>query len=438
MKTIPVDSHHVEHPFQEKALEKLWEPITIAGMTAKNRIVLGAIGAGDYEWTYPDFSPLHWALHVALAKGGTGIIIAGEADVTIKKSPPEAHETEPEWLPPYARRGGPRRYTKGIFSDDQIPGWAKMIDECHKWGAKVWPQLWSTAMWKGRTTIVRGKGEAKLVPSSWKETGMTPEALGEETKNFVDAAVRAKKAGADGVQFHSTAENLHAILASKIRNPGVPGYSEDFEARTRFARECIQGIKKACGKDFPVAIRLSPVEYIEGGYDIEYSKQLAKAYVDAGIDCIDVAQAGFSTQVPQLQMVDPPGAYAHYARAVKDYLTSLGPPYSEVTILSTCRINNPWQAASMLRNGDCDMVCLCRQLICDPDWGNKIKEGRIDDIIPCIACVWCLRLENQMCAMNPQAPFMLNREVREKLTMTKAKTVKKVLVAGGGLAGMEA
>ncbi|MFC2057163.1 FAD-dependent oxidoreductase [Chloroflexota bacterium] len=445
MKVIPIESHHVEHPFQKEMLEKLWEPITIGGMTAKNRIALGPLGSPNPEFSYPNIHETPFGLHEAIAKGGAGIIILGETDVSPKKSPPEAHETEKEWWPKWRRRqvrpGQIPGYCKGIFSDETIPGWTKLIDACHKWGAKVWPQLWSNALWQARAQMVRGRGEATLVMPDWKETGMTPEVLEEETKNFIDAAVRAKKAGADGVQFHSTAENLHAILASKIRNPGVPGYCENFEARTRFARECIQGIKKACGKGFVVAMRLSPVEYIEGGYDIEYSKQLAKAYVDAGLDYIDVAQAGHTTQVPQLPMVDPSGAYAHYPRAVKDYLTSLGPPYSEVTISSACRINNPWLAASMLRNGDCDMVTLCRQLVCDPDWANKIKEGRTDDIIPCIACVWCMHVKEGLpgpCAMNPQAPYLLLPEQREKLKMTNAKTVKKVLVAGGGLAGMEA
>ncbi|MFC2057030.1 FAD-dependent oxidoreductase [Chloroflexota bacterium] len=446
MKIVPIDSHHVEHPFQKKMLEKLWEPITIGGMTAKNRIVLGPLGSPNHHFSYPNM--IHdppFFLHETLAKGGAGIIIVGETDVSPKKSPPEAHETEKEWWPVWrrnqARAGQIPGYCKGIFSDENIPGWAKLIDECHKWGAKVWPQLWSNAIWAVWPIMIRGKGEAKLLLPDWKEVGMTPEALGEEAKNFAAAAARAKEAGADGVEFHSTAENLHAILASTVRNPGVPGYCENFEARTRFARECIQGIKKACGKDFVVAMRLSPVEYIEGGYGIEYSKQLAKAYIDAGLDYIDVAQAGFTTQVPQLPMVDPSGAYAHYARAIKDYLTSLGPPYSEVIISSTCRINNPWLAASMLRNGDCDVVSLCRQLVCDPDWPNKIKEGRIDDIIPCIACGWCMHVKGGLpiaCTMNPQAPYMMGPEAREKLKMTEAKKVKKVLVAGGGLAGMEA
>ncbi|MFC2057241.1 FAD-dependent oxidoreductase, partial [Chloroflexota bacterium] len=414
------------------------------GMTSKNRIALGPIGGGDFKWTYPDLGPVDFAEHEAIAKGGAGIVIVAEADVSTKKSPPEAHETENEWWPRWWRRMALRgveglerpRYARGIHSDDYIPGWAKLVDACHKWGAKVWVQLWCNAEWQVWPYTVRGKGEARLVVPPWNETGMTPEVLKQEIQNHIDAAVRSKKAGAEGVQFHGTADNLIACQISIIRNPGVPGFCEDFNARFRFVRECIQGIKAACGKDFVVATRLSPVEYIEGGYGIEYAKQVAKAYVDAGIDFIDVAQAGFTTQVPQLPMVDPIGAYAHYSRDVKDYLTSLGPPYSEVVISNACRINNPWLAASMLRNGDCDMVSPCRQLICDPDWPNKIREDRVDDIVPCIACAWCLG--GGRCAVNPQSPFETLPQESEKLKMTKAKTVKKVLVAGGGTAGMEA
>ena len=183
-------------------------------------------------------------------------------------------------------------------------------------------------------------------------------------------------------------------------------------------------------------IRVSAVEYMSDGYGIDYANQVAKEYAEAGVDVIDVVQAGFSTQVPQLQMVVPPGAFAYYSRAVKNYLTSLGAPYDRVVIMNACRIQNPWIAASMLRNGDCDMVSVCRELIADPDWPNKIRDGQIDEIVPCTGCVWCMR--SSTCAVNPQSPFYKSAEQMKGLKMTKAEQTKKVLVAGGGLAGMAA
>ena len=424
MKVISRDSQHVEHPFQEKMLEKLWEPITIGGITVKNRIAMAPIQRLPPENVWPDMHPTHILFHEAIARGGAGMIVIGESVVT------------PSLWGTLQTAAGERRIAKGIWTDDALPGWTKLIDACHQWGAKVFPQLSTHATWVARIAGVRGEGETEIIVPSWQEVGMTPQALEEEKKNYVAAALRSKKAGADGVQLAGSRESLIAILVSQIRNPGVPGYSEGLKERVQFPSECIREIKAACGKDFPVMIRLTAVEYIADGYDIEYSKLVAKEYVDAGVDAIDIVQAGFSTQVPQLQMVVPPGAYAHYARTVKGYLTSLGVPYSQAIIMNACRVQNPWIAASMLRNGDCDIASVCRQLIADPDWPNKIREGRIDDIVPCTGCGWCMR--SFTCAVNPQSPFYKPQELMKTLKMTKAEKAKRVLVAGGGLAGMEA
>ncbi len=425
MKVIARDSHHVEHPFYGNMLDILWEPVKIGEMTLKNRIASAPIQTLPAENVWPDMHETHILFHEAIAKGGAGMIVVGEADVT-----PDSQGAI------QASARGERRPTKGIWSDEAIPGWMKLIDACHKWGAKVIPQLSSYATWRPRIAGIRGEGKMQLVIQSWDEIGMTPEHLEEEKKNFVAAAIRAKKAGADGVEIAGTRESLVATLVSMIRNPGVPGYSEGLKERVRFPTECIREIKEACGKDFPVMIRLTSVEYIEGGYDTDYSKLVAKEYIDAGVDSIDVVQAGFSTQLPQLQMVAPPGMYGHNARAVKSYLSFLGSPYSEVIIMNACRIQNPWLAASFLRNGNCDMVSICRQLMIDPDWPDKVREGRIDDIVPCIGCSWCMR--SYTCAVNPQSPFYKSAGLTKTLQMTKVEKPKKVLVAGGGMAGMEA
>jgi 2,4-dienoyl-CoA reductase (NADPH2) len=424
MKSVARDSQHVGHLFQEKMLEKLWEPTRINGMALKNRIALAPIQRLPSDAVYPDMHPTHIAIHEAIARGGAGMIVVGEVVVT-----PDSPGT-------LQKAAGERRPPKAIWSDATIPGWSKLVEACHKWDAKVVIQLSTHAPWVARIGGVRGEGVTELIVPSWKEVGMTPDMLKVEIENYVAAAVRAKRAGADGVQLTAARESLIAILTSQTRNPGVPGFSEGTEERLRFPLECIRGIKAACGQGFPVMIRISAVEYIAGGSDIEYAKLVAKKYTEAGIDCIDVVQAGFSTQVPQLQMVVPPGAYSQYSRVVKSYLAFLGEPYNRVTIMNACRIQNPWIAASLLRNGDCDIVSICRQLIADPDWPNKVKNDRLDDIIPCTGCVWCMG--SFTCAVNPESPFYKSKEAMDALKITKAPRAKKIIVAGGGLAGMEA
>jgi 2,4-dienoyl-CoA reductase (NADPH2) len=424
MKSIARDSQLVEHPFQKEMVDKLWEPTHIGGMQLKNRIALAPIQRLPPEDTFPDLHPTHIAFHEAIARGGTAMVVVGEVVVT-----PDSPGT-------FQTAAGERRPPKAIWDDATIAGWERLVEACRRWGAKVVLQLSTHAPWVARIQGRRGAGETEIIVPDWKSVGMTPDVLRAETENYVAAALRAKKAGADGVQLTAVRESLIAILISAIRNPGVPGYSQGDEERLRFPVECIRGIKAACGEDFPVMIRLSATEYIAGGYDIEYTKRMSATLARAGVNCIDVVQAGFSTQVPQLQMTVPPGAYAHYARAVKTHLAELGPPYDRVMVMNACRIQNPWVAASMLHNGDCDVVSVCRQLIADPDWPNKVRERRFDDIIPCTGCVWCMGTFT--CAVNPQSPFYKPRELAEAVKMRKAETTKKVLVAGAGLAGMEA
>jgi NADPH-dependent 2,4-dienoyl-CoA reductase/sulfur reductase-like enzyme len=104
--------------------------------------------------------------------------------------------------------------------------------------------------------------------------------------------------------------------------------------------------------------------------------------------------------------------------------------------MNACRVQNPWIAASLLRNGDCDIVSVCRQLIADPDWPNKIREKQLDDIIPCTGCAWCMG--SFTCAVNPRSPFYKSKEAMQTLRTTAAPRKKRVIVVGGGLAGMEA
>jgi 2,4-dienoyl-CoA reductase (NADPH2) len=423
MKSLARDSQHVDHPFQRGMLDKLFEPVAIGRMKLKNRIALAPVQRLPPEKTFPDLHPTHVAFHEAIAKGGAGLIVVGEVVVT-----PDSPGT-------LQAAAGERRPPKAIWSDETIPGWEKLFETCHQAGAKIVPQLSTHAPWVGRIAGTRGSGQTELIVPNAQDSGMTPGLLKAETEHYIAAAVRAKTAGADGVELTGARESLIAILTSEIRNPGVKGYSESIEERLRFPIECIMGIKAACGNDFPILMRVSAVEYIAGGYDIEYTKELSRRYVAAGADCIDIVQAGFSTQVPQLQMTVPPGAYAHYARAVRSYLASLGAPYDRAVIMNSCRVQNPWIAASLLRNGDCDIAGVCRQMIADPDWPNKLKEGRLEDIVPCTGCVWCMGTFT--CAVNPQSPYYKPKELMAALEMTKAKQSKRVMVAGGGLAGME-
>ena len=146
MKSIARDSQHVGHPFQEKMLEKLWEPTHINGMALKNRIALAPIQRLPSDAVYPEMHPTHIAFHEAIARGGAGMIVVGEVVVT-----PDSPGT-------LQKAAGERRPPKAIWSDATIPGWSKLVESCHKWDAKVVIQLSTHAPWVARIGGVRGRG----------------------------------------------------------------------------------------------------------------------------------------------------------------------------------------------------------------------------------------------------------------------------------------
>ena len=144
MKQISRDSHHIEHPFQEEMLAKLWEPVSIGKMRLKNRIAMAPIQRLPAEPSYPDLHLTHILFHEAIARGGAGMTVVGEVIVT-----PEAGGV-------LQAASGERRQPKGIWSDDSIPGWMKLTEACHKWDSKVVLQLSSHGAWVPRTAAVRG------------------------------------------------------------------------------------------------------------------------------------------------------------------------------------------------------------------------------------------------------------------------------------------
>ena len=178
MRVFTGANHYIEPKFQEELLQILLEPITVGTLRLKNRILFAPVQTLPPENVWPDMHPTHIAFHETIARGGASMIVVGETDVT-----PNSEGAL------QAAAAGQRRPTKGIWSDDAIPGWAKLIDACHKWDAKVIPQLSSYASWRPRIAGVRGEGSMELIVPTWKEIGMTPEVLDEEKRNFVAAAV---------------------------------------------------------------------------------------------------------------------------------------------------------------------------------------------------------------------------------------------------------
>jgi len=245
---------------------------------------------------------------------------------------------------------------------------------------------------------------------------------------FSQAAVRAKKAGFDGVEIHGAHGYLVSQFLSAASNRRQDHYGGSLENRARFLIEILKAIREEVGREYPVWCRLSAIEEeVEGGITIEESIQVAQMAEEAGADAIHVSRTAASPRrFPP--MAEIPGVLLPLAETVKKAVS--------IPIIAVMRMD-PLLGETALWQGKADFIAFGRTLLADPEIANKVTSGRPDDIRPCIYCGSCsdsLRLSPPgiHCAVNPA----LGRE--REYSLTKVRRSKKVLIIGGGPAGMEA
>lgn len=331
----------------------------------------------------------------------------------------------------------------GIYDNKLIPGLAKLVRAIKRQDAKASIQLQHA----GRRTSSIITGVQPVAPSSILcapgaevPRELTLEDINRLTVRHAEAAKRAKEAGFDAIQLHGAHGYLLSSFLSPLANKRVDIYGGDLDARTRFIVEVIKAIREEVGKEFPVTIKLSGDEFIEGGISIEDTKIIAPKLVEAGIDAIMVSAGTAAigkhitdldnphTFLRNLPMGTKPGCLVYLAEAVKK---AVGIP-----VIAVGKINDPFLAEGIISEGRADFVALGRALLADPEFPRKTAEGRFDEIRQCVACQECFnRLSRQLdmvCAVNP----MVGREKGFKIRPTIYR--KKVLVIGGGPSGMEA
>ncbi|HYB21931.1 MAG TPA: FAD-dependent oxidoreductase, partial [Thermodesulfobacteriota bacterium] len=247
-----------------------------------------------------------------------------------------------------------------------------------------------------------------------------------------DGAIRAKTAGYDGIELHGAHGYLIAQFMSASSNHRNDWYGGNLQNRMNFPLEIIRGIKKSLGQDYPLSFRISAEEFVEGGRSLEESKQTAQILEEHGIHVLNVS-AGTYDSMPK--MIEP----MSYDEGWKIYLAEEIKKVVKVPVIGVGVIRTPAIAEKILREGRVDFLALGRALLADPHWPNKAREGRADEINRCISCNdGCIsgRISRDLhirCAVNPST----GRE-KQYGTLTPAIKKKKVLVAGGGPAGMEA
>lgn len=390
---------------------KLFAPITIGNLKLKNRLVIGPMEViyCEDDGTVTD----RYLKYVeARAKGGWGLII-NEAQAVTEDA---------------------RAFDRcsGMWMDKQIEGAKKVVEAAHKHDAKIAVQL----IHGGRQTIATG---APVVgPSPIKDPSLihTPRELTvSEIKDIVsafgDAALRVKKSGFDAVEIHGAHGYLIQEFTSPYSNKRTDEYGGDLINRARFPVEIIKDIRKKVGDGFPIIYRMSATELLpEGeGLTIADSRALAKMFESAGADIMHVSVGNYTT----IHYMLPPAAVAHgfSADCAKEIRNAVSIP-----VITVGRYNDPFIAEATLGNEKADMICMSRASLADPEFPNKAREGRIDEIIYCIGCQGCVaqlyKKEPIKCTVNP----ITGRE--GEYLDAPADVKKKVIVIGGGIAGMEA
>lgn len=391
-------------------LRKLYQPIQIGPIEVKNRICMPAFGLNYAENRHCTQRTIDF--YEARAAGGCGLIIVGGIGIDLV---------------------GSGVIMPTIEGDEYIPGYQKLADTCHRYGARVMLQLFHAGRYSF-SMLIEGQQSVSASAVSSRYTREEPRALSVEEileieEKFAAAAVRAKQAGVDGVEIIASAGYLICQFLSPLVNKRDDEYGGSFENRTRFPREVIEKVRERVGQDFAVTIRVSGSDFIPGSHTNKESAQACRVFEQAGVDAINVTGGWHETRVPQLPMAVPPGAFTYLAGGIKRLVS--------VPVMASNRITDPRQADKILREGLADMVCIGRAQIADPEWAQKGEEDRWEEIRPCVGCLQgCMdRLfsgQPLSCLTNPQAGLEKERALRP------AAAPKKVVVVGAGPAGLEA
>ena len=437
----------------------LFSPMKIGNLEIKNRVVMApmCMGFGQFDGRVTEAMHNHY---VERAKGGVGLIITEISrvnDIT----------------------GAASFGQLGVSHDYQIDGLRKMADDIHSYGAKIMVELHhpgrqNLGLMIGTVPIsvacdkIMGKAYAKILtgaiippgkklqdkdivprtvaPSKCEKSkmaesvnrGLTKLGIKKLVRQFVDGAVRVKKAGCDGVELHAAHGYLIQQFLSPNTNRRNDEYGGSLENRMRFLMEIIDGIRRECGADFPIIVRLSVDEMYEKigqkgkGYDLQEGLKMAKALSDKGIDAIDVSSAAYDTFNYWLEPTT-------FECGWRKYLAAEVKKVVDIPVLAANLIRSPEQAEQQLEDGIQDFVSLGRPLLADPHWVNKVEQGRENTVKRCICCLYCFEsMENNAyrythgnCSVNP---FM----GRDNVKLKQNGNGRKVVVVGSGVAGLTA
>ena len=396
----------------------LCQPITLGNVTFRNRMFASPIGATDIN---KDCVPGErtMAFYELRAKGGAAAVTMSELVVH-----PETDGSHMLHLD-LATVGSLAAFT---FTADAIKrhGAVPSVEFSHS-GQYAGTYMADKDKKQGLTQYGPSDG---VRPDGRKVTALTKEQIADIVKRYGETAILAKRAGFEMIMVHGGHTWLLNQFMSPFFNHRTDEYGGSFENRMRFTIEVLQEVRKAVGPMFPIEFRMSGSELFEGGYDLEEGVRIAQA-VEEYVDLIHVSagsyQFGFFKTHPS--MFSEHGVNVYLAEEIKKHVKK---PVATIGAL-----NDPEQMEEIIASGKADVVYMGRALLADPYLPQKVVSGNDDKIVKCLRCFTCMAerptTQTRRCTVNP----LIGREI-EGTEVLPAAVKKKVLVVGGGVAGLKA
>lgn len=396
---------------------KLFEPGQIGKINIKNRIVMSAMGIGGLAEPDGRLGKRATDYYVTRAKGGVGLITTGAARVTQEIDPSGSS-------------------FPGADTPMYISSLSELAESIHDYGAKVAIQLTAG---RGRIAPIEYLQTFGAVAPSPVPCFSDPQIIARELSikeierlvyAFRVAAEIISIAGIDAIELHAHDGYLLDQFLTPLWNKRKDKYGGDLNGRLRFAIEIIEAIKKVTGNEIPIIYRFGLTHYYDGGREIEEGLEVVRRLEAVGIDAFHIDAGCYETRYWALPPPTlPPGCLVDLAETVKQVV--------KVPVIAVGKLGYPELAEKVLLEGKADFIALGRPLLADPEWPNKVKEGKNEDIRPCIGChEGCIgriyKKKYISCAVNP----MTGKEEEFQIRPTEKK--KTVLVIGGGPSGMEA
>ncbi len=388
-------------------LKHLFQPGRIGGLEVKNRLVMTPMVTRSSPDNRPDAR--HETFYRERAEGGVGLIVVQATCVS-----PEGHPNG--WY--------------GLWDESFMPGLARVAQAIKDGDARAAIQLHHAGV----------AGPQPVGPSATTNVraGKAPRELGREEialtiEAFIRAAERARDAGFDAIELHGAGAYLINNFFSPLANQRRDEYGGTVENRARFATDILSGMRRRLGPDYPVGVRMGPSDFVPDGATPEEVCLRASLLVKAGASFLDITPSGHGSL--NLSYLHQQGTITPLAAAIKKVVS--------VPTFVAGKISHPAFADDLIAQGKADFVALGRPLLADPQWPNKAREGRVEDIRRCIYCTMCsgsgggqTKYPFASCSINPSLAATWRGEDYNRLL--PADRPKRVLVAGGGLAGMHA